>query len=325
MDQKLTFLKREDIRTMAKDLARLQEEEAAKEKERISRLETEEKTRKYAGEKERLIDTFIPKKSEVQKEIPEPIPLPPKTKPSILQKIFVRIIIILSFFGILFLIGFGYWNIFVNKKSIPETTPAPSPSESISPLVPPIPIFPVKEIKILDIGSSGNDLKTALNKISEDITETGFYELIVRKNETSFKISELLKEFKILYPENLFEAVSDETKDFDFLFYKNDRGTKRYALIAKINGEEKINGVLASWEALISNTGISLFDEKFATIYPGFKTLNYKNATIRFLTISKADLGACHAIVDNYLVFSTSLEAIKKIVDSNIMKTDNTI
>jgi len=333
MDQKLTFLKREDIRTMAKDLARLQEEEAAKERERINKLKTEEKTEKYTEEKKRLINTFIPKNDEIRKEIPEPIPLPPKAKPSIFQKVFVRAIIVLSSLGILFLIGFGYWRLFVKNRADREpllpgpspstiSTPLPSPEESISPLVPPTPIFPVREIKIININSSGETLETGLDKISADIIGLGFYELVVRENEITLNFPELLEKLVISHPENLFDAVSESVDDFDFLLYQKDGNIKRHALVGKIKDDGKMDEILASWETLISEEGLSVFNKKIVAISSGFKTLNYKGSQIRFLTISKADLGACYTVINNYLVFATSLEAIKKIVDSNIMNIE---
>ncbi|MDP2930435.1 MAG: hypothetical protein Q8N56_02380 [bacterium] len=329
MDQKLTFLKREDIRTMAKDLARLQEEEAAKEKDRISTLKTEEKSKKYASEKERLVNTFIPKKNKSREEIAELVPLPPEAKPSILQKILVRTLIVLSSFGFLFLIGFGYWHFFVRNKPgqellpSPSSTPllTPSPSESVSPLVPPAPIFPVKEIKILDINPPEKDLKTALNKINEEVIGSGFFELMIRKQETTLVPSELLKELEISSPENLFNAVSDNVNDFDFMLYRKENGVERHALLVKIKDGGEISKVLTDWELLISKEGLSVFNEKISALSPRFKTLNYKNVQIRFLTISKADLGACYAVVNNYLIFSTSLEAIEKMIDSNALTT----
>jgi len=53
-DKKLEFLKREEIKTMAKDIARLREEEAKKEREKITTLKTEEGARTEKEKIERI-------------------------------------------------------------------------------------------------------------------------------------------------------------------------------------------------------------------------------------------------------------------------------
>ena len=91
-DEKLEFLKREEIRTMQKDIARLREIEAQKERERIAALKIEEKTKK---EKETVPEAA---KEEIRKgELETLIPkLPPK--PSSFQKILVRAVVIMALF-----------------------------------------------------------------------------------------------------------------------------------------------------------------------------------------------------------------------------------
>ncbi len=343
MAEKLVFLKREEVRTMAKDLARLQETEALAEKEKISRFRTEEKPGKQLFSQAKAGDIPLPP-STMAEPIPAPdAPLPKIRKPSSWQKVFVRILFILLFFAFLALIGFGFWFIFVKNKPEPTPTPSPSatpfvtptplltptpsftpeisPSPTISPLVPPIPIFSVKEIKILDISSTDNDLKTGLAKINEEALEPGFFELAIKKNEAFLSPAQLLQELKISYPENLFVAVSDNADDFDFLLYQKTDNIERHALIVRVKSAETLNQVLIGWETLISQNGLSVFDERITTLANTFKTMNYKNTSIRFLTISKNDLGACYGIVNNRLIFATSLEAIKTMID-NILAID---
>lgn len=149
--EKLEFLKREEIKTMAKDIARLQEEEARKERERIAVLKTEEETgierekveriKREAEERKKLEEevkqkaevlkekikpaVVMPEAPEIEKEAKEiltPKPLP--RKPSRFEKVFIRVtlvIILLLIFANLFL--FWYWYLRVEN---------------------PLPLFPLK-------------------------------------------------------------------------------------------------------------------------------------------------------------------------------------
>ena len=107
-EEQLEFLRREDIRTMAKDMARLREEEAKKERERILQLQAspsggQEKHKKKQGQpvaaKETSQTPFTPSGVALRAS-PSGIDLP---KPlSRAKKIFVRVAII---FLILFIIA----------------------------------------------------------------------------------------------------------------------------------------------------------------------------------------------------------------------------
>ena len=78
--EKLEFLKREEIRTMQKDIAKLREIEAQKERERIAILKTEEKIQAPSLEK-------VPEKKE---EVPVGLIQKISKKPSSFQKILIR-------------------------------------------------------------------------------------------------------------------------------------------------------------------------------------------------------------------------------------------
>lgn len=86
--EKKEFLKREEIKTMPKDIADLREIEAQKEKERITAIKTEEKVL----EKQKVkTDEKVEDKQVLDTLIPKPLP---KTL-SILKKAIIRIVIII--------------------------------------------------------------------------------------------------------------------------------------------------------------------------------------------------------------------------------------
>ena len=97
--EKKEFLKREEIRTMERDLSKLRETEAEKERERISSL----------GPGEKISEPEEKKTEEIKKEIEEaPGVLIPRRfrKPTSTQKTLIRTIAVLLLF---LTIGFFYW------------------------------------------------------------------------------------------------------------------------------------------------------------------------------------------------------------------------
>ena len=92
-EEQLEFLRREDIRTMAKDMTRLREEESKKERERIIQLQEKHKARQdqppAVSEPPRA--PLMP--DTIKRELPTPL--------SRAKKIFVRVVIV---FLVLFII-----------------------------------------------------------------------------------------------------------------------------------------------------------------------------------------------------------------------------
>jgi len=126
-EEKLEFLKRDEIQTMEKDVAKLREGEAQKERERVSSLMPEEKTEKVKMEdirREPLGKTEEPKKDIL-------IPRPPQ-KPPISRKLLIRVLPILLVFLIA---GFLYWYFAIRADETPSQAPPETeqPEETPSP------------------------------------------------------------------------------------------------------------------------------------------------------------------------------------------------
>jgi len=116
LEEKKDLLSRAEIRTMAKDVSRLREAEAEKEKGRISNLKTEQNISKPT------IDSQPAPVPEIKKELEgkldgagKLIPKPFK-RPSTFQKIAIRVVAVLF---LILTIAFFYWflNIKLNQKS----------------------------------------------------------------------------------------------------------------------------------------------------------------------------------------------------------------
>jgi len=89
IEEKKEFLKREEIRTMAKAIYRLREIEAQKERERVAALKLGETREKIRVPAERVPEILLPSKEVKEKEevlIPQLFPKKPGP-PKVFQKI----------------------------------------------------------------------------------------------------------------------------------------------------------------------------------------------------------------------------------------------
>lgn len=335
--EKVEFLGRQEVRTMQKDIARLREKEARRERERIARLKTEEEVRiereriekiRREAEERRKAEEETRKEVEVLKEVVEekekrkgifekPL-LPPLSfkKPSLFEKIFIRVaIIILVFLILLNLFLFWYWYL---KETPPQ---APSPSPLVEEIVPKEVIIPpslisVETTETLEI-SNPEELRSLLSQILERDLVKGQFIRILIKNKLENKIlglKEFYEVFEIKTPENFYQKLEN---DFTLFIYPQKEG-KRLGFVSEIKEKEGFSELLKSWESTIEkdfkNLFILLGQEKPALV-PYFKEEEYKNVTIKFQTISTADLGICYGIFDKYFIFTTSWESIKKVID----------
>lgn len=140
-EEKLEFLKREEVRTMAKDIARVREGEAKTRQERIAGLKLREgKTSPKPQVALSQQGTAKPGKA------PATGPVPAKRAPSRFEKVFVRIVIGGIIFFLLFnAVAFGVWLFWSQNQepqapqektgTVEETTePAPEPAQEEEPV-----------------------------------------------------------------------------------------------------------------------------------------------------------------------------------------------
>jgi len=174
LNEKKELFRREDVRTMRKDLNRLLEEEAEKERERISKLKTAEEIKKEqermarlrkeeeeriftvkeemlrtrsavqteeqkAKVEEALREEALAKEARKERELPKPayrLPFPLPPKPSFIDKLFSRWVAL----GLMvafwgIVITFWYWYLVVRPKT--EQPLPPQPKETQTPQVTP--------------------------------------------------------------------------------------------------------------------------------------------------------------------------------------------
>jgi len=320
IEEKKEFLKREEIKTMQKDIAKFREIEAQKERERIAALKTEEKkvperippeVRRVEGpppippEKEKIpLDTLIPK--------------PSIRKPSPLTKILVRGAIVII---CLLIAGFFYWFFGVKKPPVKEVIP-PTEEEIIPPekevvekpeiIIPPA-LISVEETKEVEVSKTEEIPKVFSQLIGEEFPVGAFTRLLIKNISENrlASLEDLSTAFQIETPVEIFQKLEP---DYTLAVYSQEQG-KRIVLVGKIKEEEGLKEILKNWEKKIKEEGVFLSGEKIPTLVSYFRTSFYKEIGFRYLTISKDDLGICYAWFDDYFALTTSFESIKKAID----------
>ncbi len=304
--EKLKLLRREEIKTMKKDIKSLRESEAKKERERIVGLQAE-------PEKPKTEQKTRPEP--VKKPLPEEIliPKPPK-RPSPLKKVFVRVGI---FMFVVFIISFGCW-FFSQKQQLTVDQETPQEEEIIKEVEEPAISIPksliaVKNTLTFNATSSENIRNIYSQIIAQELTENEFIRIIIKNEEEKylFSLNDIAQVFQITIPTEVLESLDIDTSNL--LVYPQEHG-KRGVIIAEIKDKEKLNTALTSWENDIITNGLLIAGNKITTASTKFKDYAFENVAFRFLTISINDLGICYVVFDNYFALSTSFKSIEETI-----------
>ena len=295
-EEKLEFLKREEVRTMEKDVRRLREMEAKEEREKIAALKKEIKEIEAKPEVEVLPEETL-------------IPKPPKKILGTFKKILVRLGIFLL---LIFFISFFYWFFEIRKHPSPrgpEVLPPKeiTPSEEATP-----PVEKIEEIGNLEI-SKNEEIPEVFNQLMKEKLIEGFTPIVI-KNITENRlvsIEDIAKAFQIEVPKGIFQKFEE---NYTLSIFTQKEG-KRISLKTKVKEKEGLLELFKNWEAKILKEGVFIASEKIQTLVPYFRTSSFQKINFRYLTISKEDLGICYAFFDDYFVLTTSFESMKKIIE----------
>ena len=325
-EEKLEFLKREEIRTMAKDLSRLREAEAQKERERIAALQLE-KIKKAAegeprqGREEKIIPHGTPEKPLEEKPAKEVLISKPLLKrPSSFQKVLARGVVV--FFCLLLISGLFYWALGTKRPPTKGVTPPPTgeeiPPEEGAIGKPEIIISPsllsITETRTLEI-SKNEEIPESFNRLMAEELQKGEFLRVVIKNIDENRLASLEDLFGAFQIEASDEGISKKLEaDYTLAIYPQEQG-KRIVFVVKIGEEGGLAELLKNWEGKITKEGVFVSGNKVPTLLSYFKTSSYQNVSFRYLTISKEDSGICYLLFDNYFVFATSFESLKKAIE----------
>ncbi len=328
IEEKKEFLEREEIRTMAKDVSRLREAEAQKEKERIAALQLlVEKIKKAAeGEprqrqEEKIIPPGVPERPLEEKPVKESlIPKLLLRRPTSSQKVLIRGVVV--FLCLLLISGLFYWALRTKGPSTKEITSPKTgeeiPKEEEVVEKPEIIISPsllsITETRTLEI-SKNEEIPESFNRLMAEELQKGEFLRVVIKNIDENRLASLEDIFGAFQIEAPDEGISKKLEaDYTLAIYPQEQG-KRIVFVAKIEEKEKLTELLKNWEEKIAKEGFFVSGNKVPTLLSYFKTSSYQNVSFRYLTISKEDSGICYLLFDNYFVFATSFESLKKAIE----------
>jgi len=340
IEEKLEFLKREEIKTMQKDLQSLKEKEVLEEKKRITALNIEEEKQK--AEKIGIIPKPKEEKKVEEKERRLPKPL------STFEKILIRAVVVFAIFLILIA---AFWYFGVKKAGIeipkidiseirmpkikfPEikfpwgkpATPVTPAAPPVTPVTPPEIIIPpslisAEETRTIEINNLGEIPKAFAQLLNENFKEKEVIRVLI-KNLTLNKIvglRDFLNGFGIETPESFYQKVDE---NFTLFIYSQEEG-KRAGFVTKINDNEGLAESLSIWEPKMKKDFEALFsliDKTGTALVPYFKNATYKNVVFRYQTFSIPHFGICYSIYNDYFIFTSSGKSIMKIIDQLMQK-----
>ncbi|HXK32143.1 MAG TPA: glycoside hydrolase family 3 N-terminal domain-containing protein [Candidatus Paceibacterota bacterium] len=318
-EEMLEFLKRGEAKTMQRDLAKLREGEAEKEKTRVAALG--EVKKEVPTEKPGVLlpreSAALPKEAAAE-EAPRTL-IPQTQKPSSsFKKILIRISAVVI---ILLLIGFFYWLFTVGKlpkleiaKPETEIVTEATPTEEVieePKIVIPVSLISAGSTETMEITNIAA-IPQLLSQIMQKTYETEGYTRILFQNTAENKIvglNEFLGAFAVKIPEEVSAGLED---DFT-LFVYSSKGINRLGFMTKTKGD--ISHLMISWEMTMEADTETLFaalGKETKALASSFKNSSYLGKTFRFLTISKEDFGICYTLLDDYFIFTTSFESMKK-------------
>ena len=346
-DKKAEYLKREEIRTMQKDIARLREIEAQKERERVAALKPEEKPKvpppqpppsekipevrppeKVAEAVPHLPPRPAPQVSAIEEPVLAPLipkPLPKKLAP--LEKILIRGLIVLI---CLFLVGFLCWFFEVRPPTKEEVIP-PIEEEVVPPveevakepeiIIPPA-LIPVEAFETLEISALEEIPQLLSTLLEKALPEDQFTRILIKdiKENKILGLKEFFEAFEVEPPDNFYDRLNNDFTLFVYSF----QGMSRLGFVAKIVEKDDtlpppyLADLLNSWEQTMEKDFekllLTLGKEGQASV-PNFRSASYKGVAFRYLSIPPGNFGICWVIAENYFIFTTSGQSIIKTID----------
>lgn len=343
-EEKKELLKRTDIRTMQKDIKRLQEAEADKEIQKISELKTENKKDESPQKKEITMETgkgaFL---------------IPKAARAPVWMKYLIRFLILAVVFGA---IGFELWSYQLKnpqsikpvkdkiillkssagkkftefivsiqieiKKWLPKKTEETVPlKKAETPIAPPesapkekeqsmFPLLPSETLEIKTL----KDLPASLIEIlGKKFNDEQLRWITIKSDGKNIGLKEFFEAYQINSPENFYEKLDN---NFELLLYTPSDGQNRVGFIARTKDKKGLEELMTDWESGIKNSFepffTSLTGEK-PLVYHEFRNKNYKEVNFRYISFYLKNLGICYGFSNDYFLFMTSGEGMQKLID----------
>ncbi|MBI4138146.1 MAG: hypothetical protein HY482_00945 [Candidatus Wildermuthbacteria bacterium] len=307
------FLKREEVRTMAKDIAAIGEQEARMEQERIAQLQKESTAARGPMNP--------PSLSSPQATLAQATPPPPiqqRKPPGGSDKLIVRMIaggIVLFFVLNLGALGFWYFTSKDQKNPVvvmPETedNTAPAPEPQTTPEPPPS-LTPILKTQAIVLDSS-QELLAALESILKGSAPQGLSPILASP-ET--RADEILEGLGMRVPPEVRTLLTNNLQ----LFLHAGGEKNRPGVIFETNKQDA-QASLKNWELSLEQDTERFFSaigQKGSAYTAIFRSGTYKQTIpYRFQTFSVLDFGIVYGTIDNYIILASSLEGFQRAADA---------
>ena len=330
--------KREEEMKPIKPQRPIQKEEILEKLTKVSPKEEEERKEflaRVAGRKEPAIKL---KEKEAKKEI---VFRPVVREQSLLQKIIVRVVMILLLIALAVVIYLLLHAYVFNEKPFVQYSPLPqssavSPATSTSEKAVPTPEIPlslikVSETKILSFSSTtqvSSLFKQTFQTIifsaeagTAEAPEEGFLRILFQNKKTKefLQFSEFLKAAGVNINSTLIKEFLGKIELQPTLFiYFSKAGEARFGFVAKINNGENIQELMKDWEATISDDlAPLLFYQKGGKVefVGSFRQVSVGDVKFRYFDSNKPDFGICYSTSGDYFLFTTSGESMMRLIN----------
>ena len=325
-EEKLEFLKRAEVRTMAKDIAMLRETEAKKERGRIAALQKEPKQKKKPQVvlSQQSSETPSATLRVTKKQLIPRRPL--KQSEKLFIRLFIGAILIFLIFNV---VAFAFWYFFKRtavqqprpqqiqqevQAPVAPVVPEPRPEVDSSQTQPTSPIFffEAKQQEIL-LGNT-RELLQELEALLSASPALGFLNIVVKTQTGILSTQQFLARSKVTMPQELKEKLGENFMLFSYITEQR----KRLGFIIDLKETAGVLELLESWEQNMEQDVASFFNiigKKGSAYTPFFRSTSYNTIPVRFKTFSVLDFGIVYGIIDNKLLFTSSLESFNRAAD----------
>jgi len=207
----------------------------------------------------------------------------------------------------------------------PQSEPSQAPEQEIEGALPnenlpepaiPASLVPVSNVRFLQYNSVENSLSPDMASLISSAPQQGDFEQILMQEQDSkrfLSLGEMLELSNAQFPAILKQTQATST----FLLFGSLFGPRLGFVVQSNNGQEFVNAFRA-WEKQAESQSTSFFalmGKSGPALNKYFKTLKYKNVSIRVLTISREDLGICYGLKGKYFIFTSSLQQMERLID----------
>lgn len=341
----LELLKREDVRTMSKDISKIREQQALQAREQLNRVHptsapaqeavsTDALAQARAQQQQEALRQQEQQANELRSSLMPPavgqvdVSSMPKP-PSSFQKIAVR-----SLLGIAVLVLVGGSAAFVALKffgATPQQVPQQAPSATQQPLVQqeqpqPVqqPLPPTPSPAILTTTQTTtiqfSDLQQAPSLITSflSVSPTPTISRILLLNQTTntyAELGEFTAAFKISIP---LDVASVLNPSLTLVHYDNTLRSRPGFALTTLD-PISLTQAMKAWESTMETdlaAFLNISGQKGTGYTKAWRASSYKGIPVRFQTFSSDDFGIVYAISRNTLLVTTSFESIKTELDA---------